>query len=218
MTKPPTFGGNLKQAGAAAITKKLAAVVARLLEHPTLKGIRGSSVSPGGGVGRSRGGPMESAVAASASLLAYPIVLEDPKTMRFPDGTFRTPGEGDNINITVNDPDLLERLAPVGTYNGMLLVGRPPLYMLVIQKTGRPIYFTEGSGRQTSYTLNPDLLDPSRPRSEIQLMTIHLGMTLQSAFAIVEGKIKPTSGPGRLYGLMFNIDWPALLKEVNEDS
>jgi hypothetical protein len=212
------FDSNPKQPGVVAVTKKLEAVVARLLAHPALKDIRGSSIRPGGGSAKARDGQNGAPVVASTSLLAYPIHLEDPLTKHYPDGTYHTPGEGPYIEISINNTRQLDERWPVGNFDGLMVVARGGMYMIVIPNTTRPVYFTEGTGQSIRYKLNPELLDPSRPPSDIQFMTVYVGMGSSTQSAIVRGKIQPTEGVGRLFGLMFNVDWQALLKEVNEGS
>ncbi|HWJ96197.1 MAG TPA: hypothetical protein VNT33_15830, partial [Telluria sp.] len=151
----------------------------------------------------------------TVSLNAYPINLDDPKTFRFKDGTYHTPGEGDTIRVSVNDPDLLERRTPIGNFDGLVLLQSGTGYLMVVPNTDRPLYLTEGSGRQTAYTLNPDLIDASRPRTDIQFMTVYVGAARPTWDAIYRNKIPPTDGIGRLLGVMFNTDWRAVLKEAN---
>lgn len=210
------FGGNLKEAGVPEMRRKLELILARMLAHPALREIRGSSLRSGGGFGHDRGGPMGPAVAGSVSLNAYPINPDDPKTMRFPDGSMHTPGEGDVIRVTVNDPDVLDRRMPIGQFDGLMLVQSGSGYLMVVPNTDRPVFLAEGSGRQTAYTLNPDLVDPSRPRTDIQFMTVYVGAARPTWDAIYQNKVEPTAGVGRLLGVMFNTDWRAVLKEANQ--
>lgn len=209
--RKPVFGGNPKQAGVPEMRRKLERILPRVLEHPALKEIRGASLAPGGGFYRERGGPMGPAVAAHLSLIAYPINLEDSKTRRFPDGTYHTPGEGAVLNVEINDTDLLEGRLPIGTYQGMPLLRRGSGYMLLVANTDRP-FFVEQGGRMA---LNPELIDPSRPRADIQFMTVYVGAASYTWSDIAHRKEKATSPTGRLLGVMFNTDWAGLLREVN---
>jgi len=209
--RKPAFGGNQKQAGVPEMRRKLERILSRVLEHPALTDIRGASLAPGGGFYRERGGPMGPAVSAHLSLIAYPINLEDSKTRRFPDGTHHTPGEGDVLRIEINDTDLLEGRMPIGTYQGMPLLRRGSGYMLLVANTSRP-FFVEQGGR---LALNPDLIDPSRPRADIQFMTVYVGTGTHIWSDIAHRRQKPTSPAGRLLGVMFNTDWAALLRAVN---
>ena len=52
--------------------------------------------------------------------------------------------------------------------------------------------------------LNPNLIDPSRPRSDIQFLTVYVGAAASTWSDIARGKQKPTSGVGRLLGVTFN--------------
>ncbi|HWJ96198.1 MAG TPA: hypothetical protein VNT33_15835 [Telluria sp.] len=215
LSKPP-FNGDGKQPGVADIQRKLAVLLARTLEHPALKNIRGSSLRAGSGIVKARGGAMKQAVAGSASLIAYQVFLDNKQTKQFPDGTYHTFGlEGPSLEIAVNNTDVLEERWPVGSFNGGIVVARGGMYMLVIPNSDRPVYLTEGTGRSVRYKLNPDLIDPSRPPGEVQLLTVYVGMASNTQSDIVHRKVKPTSNAGRLYGAMFSTDWPALLKEAN---
>lgn len=215
ISKPP-FKGDLKQPGVAEVQRKLTALIARALEQPALKNIRGASLRPSGGMVKAQGGAMKQAVSGAASLIAYQIFLESKDTRRFPDGTYHTSGlEGENLEIAINNTDVLEERWPVGSFNGGIVVARGGMYMLVIPTSDRPVYLTEGGGRSVRYKVNPDLIDPSRPPGEIQLLTVYVGMASHTQSDIVHRKIKPTSGVGRLYGTMFSTDWRALVKEVN---
>lgn len=209
--KPLSFGGSRKYAGTADMQRKLEAVFPRVLAHPALADIRGSSLRPGGGFGHANGGPMRHAVAGQATLLAYPIRLGDPETHRFPDGTFHSPGEGVVLRIGVNDTDELEGRAPLGTWNGMTVLRGG--YMFVIPNTERPLYVRDASGRQM---LNPNLIDSSRPRTDIQFMTVYVGTDSAEHSEIVRQRVLPTSGVGRLVGVLYNTDWRTLLREVND--
>lgn len=209
----PTFGGNLKEPGVPEMRRKLEAVMARLLEHRALKDIRGSSLSPGGGFGHDRGGPMGPAVAGSVSLNAYTIFLDSSDTIKFPDGTYHTRLlEGDTLSVAVNDDSLLFGRHPIGTWKGMTVIARGGGYMLAIANTDRPFFITNEYGQQVP---NPELIDPSRPRTDIQFMTAYVGTASTTWADIARMKEKPTSGVSRLLGVLFNTDWPSLLKEVN---
>lgn len=208
----PRFSGNQKQDGVPEMRDKLEKILAQVLAHPAVRDIRGASLSPGGGFYREKGGPMGTSVPAHLSLMAYTIFLDSPKTRRFADGTYHTSGhEGDSLNIGINDPDVLEGRIPIGTYNGLTVVSRKSGYELIVPNTDRPIFITKG-GEQV---LNPNLIDPSRPRSDIQFLTVYVGAASNTWSDIARGKQKPTSGVGRLLGVMFNSDWAALLQQIN---
>lgn len=212
----PVFGGDQKQPGVPEMRRKFEAILARVLAHPALTDIRGTSIAPGGGFGHAKGGPMGPAVAGSLTLIGYPIYLDNPRTKRFPDGTYHTAGgEGESLSIGVNDTDVLEDRIVTGTYNGMTVVHAGGGYMLVIPNTDRPVYFTQGAGRSVRHVLNPDLIDPTRPRSDIQFMTVYVGAATPTWSDIARGRVKPTSAAGRFLGVMFNTDWRAVLREVN---
>ncbi|MBQ5938626.1 hypothetical protein [Massilia sp. AB1] len=209
--KPLSFGGSRKVVGTADMQRKLEAIFPRVLAHPALAGIRGSSLRPGGGFGHANGGPMRHATAGQATLLAYPIRLEDPETHKFPDGTFHSPGEGVVLRIGVNDTDELDGRTPLGTWNGMTVLRAG--YMFVIPNTERPLYVRDASGRQV---VNPNLIDVTRPRSDIQFMTVYVGTDSAEHNEVVRQRVLPTSGFGRLVGVLYNTDWRTLLREVND--
>lgn len=212
----PYFNGDTKQPGVADMQRKLAFLLARTLEHPALKNIRGASLRPGGGLTKARGGPMKQAVSGANSLIAYQIFLDNKETKQFPDGTYHTAGlEGPSLEIAVNNTDVLEERWPVATFNGGIVVARGGMYMVVVTNHDRPVYLTEGSGRSVRYKLNPDLIDPSRPPGEIQLLTVYVGMPSNTQSDIVRRKIKPIANSARLFGTMFTTDWRALLNEAN---
>ncbi|WP_020653088.1 hypothetical protein [Massilia niastensis] len=207
---PSRFGGKLNQPGVAEMRRKLEAVFPRVLAHPALANIRGASLRPGAYFGHGRGGPMGHALPGKASLIAYPVNLADPLTQKFPDGTFHTPGEGPSLVISVNDTDELAGRQPVGTRNGMTVLRDG--YMLAISNTDRPLYVSDGSGGQV---MNPDLIDTSRPRSDIQFMTVYVGRSSSETSEIVHQRVHPTTNTGRLVGVLYNTDWRALLQEVD---
>lgn len=209
--QPASFGGSRKYPGSAELQRKLEAIFPRILAHPALAGIRGASLRPGGGFGHARGGPMGHALAAQATLLAYPIRLDDPATQRFPDGSFHSPGEGAVLRIGVNDTDELEGRAPLGAWKGMTVLRDG--YMFVIPNTERPLYLRDASGRQV---LNPDLIDVSRPRADIQFMTVQVGTSSSEHGEIVRQRVHPTTEVGRLVGVLYNTDWRTLLREIND--
>lgn len=209
--KPAGFGGKLSQPGVNEMRRKLEAIFPRVLSHPALAGIRGASLRPGGGFGPERGGPMGHAVAGRATLVAYPIHLGAPETQKFPDGSFHTPGEGPVLRIAVNDTDELEGRAPIGTWNGMTVLRGG--YMFVIPNTERPLHVKDASGR---LVLNPHLIDLSRPRADIQFMTVHVGTTSSEHGEIARQRVHPATGIGRLVGVLYNTDWRSLLREVND--
>ncbi|MBQ5948431.1 hypothetical protein [Massilia sp. ST3] len=209
--KPTSFGGSRKYPGTADLQRKLEAIFPRVLAHPALANIRGASLRPGGSFGHERGGPMGHALAGRATLLAYPIRLDDPDTRQFPDGSYHSPGEGAVMRIVVNDTDELERRAPLGAWNGMTVLRDG--YMFVIPNTERPLYVRDASG---GLVLNPNLIDTTRPRSDIQFMTVYVGTTSSEHNEVVRQRLHPTSEFGRLVGVLYNTDWRTLLREVND--
>lgn len=204
------FGGKQDQPGAAAMRRKLDAVLPRLLAHPALAGIRGASVRPGGYFGHQRGGPMGHAIPGRTTLTVYPVNLDDPLTRAYPDGTFHTPGEGAGLRVIVNDTDELARRAPRGTWRGMTVLRDG--FMLVVPNTDRPLYVATPDGGQV---MNPDLIDTSRPRSDIQFMVIEVGTSSSEHSEIVHGRVAPAGETGRLVGVLYNTDWRAFLAEID---
>lgn len=209
----PIFGSGQKPPGVAEMWRKLEKLYALLLKEAPLADPRGVSVGPGSGYGRKRGGPMGPAVASSLSVMARPVVPNDKSTIRLPNGSMYTPGEGDSLNIVVNDPDQLDEAPePVGTYNGLTLLRRGSGYKVLVMNTSRPLLVKSPDGQAI---LNPDLLDPARSRSDIQFMVIYVGTASHTASAQAQGKLSPNSGAGRLLAVMLNTDWPTLLKRIN---
>ncbi len=215
ISSKPVFGGDLKQPAVQAVRRKLEALNTLLLAHPTLARIRGGSIAPGGGFYHERGGPLGHAVPGTLTINVYPIALDNKKTIKFADGTHHTPGEADSIRISVNDTDLLEGRAPIGEWNGMPVVQRGGSYMLVISNSERPLFVEEGTGAGAQLVMNPNLIDKSRPRSDIQFMTVYVGTSRPIRTEIERGRLSPLSPAGRLVGMMFNTDWPALMRQVD---
>jgi hypothetical protein len=178
--------------------------------HPALAGIRGSSLVWFASFGLERGGPVTHAIPARMALMAYPIRLADPQTKRYPDGTYHSPGEAPSLVITVNDPDQLERRQPIGSWNGMTVLRGG--HMFALSNNGRPLYVDGPDGGKV---LNPDLLDTARPRSDIQFMTVYVGMASHDASALTHRRIAPLGGIGRLVGTMYNSDWRAMMLDAN---
>jgi hypothetical protein len=83
--------------------------------------------------------------------------------------------------------------------------------MFVISNTDRPLYVDDG-GRMV---VNPDLVDTSRPRSDIQFMTVYVGAFIPSELHLVQKRIDPVGNAGRLIGVLYNIDWQAVLAEAS---
>lgn len=211
------FGGKLKEPGVPEMRRKFEALFPMLLAHPALKDIRGSSLSPGGSFGDDLGMQSGPVVVGRMTIGAEAIHLDNPKTIRLKDGTYATYMHDQHpLEISVNDTNVLNGRSPIGTWNGMTVVQRSSGYMLIVPNTDRPIYLTQGSGRSTTYSVNPDLIDPTRPKSDIQFMTVYAGTASHIWSAIAHGKEKPTSSIGRLLGVVFDTDWPAVLKEINK--
>lgn len=211
------FGGKLKEPGVPEMRRKFEALFPMVLAHPALKDIRGSSLSLGGSFGDDLGMQSGPVVVGRMTIGAEPIHLDNPKTIRLKDGTYATyMHDQAPLEISVNDIHVLDGRSPIGTWNGMTVVHRSSGYMLIVSNTDRPVYLSQGSGRTIQYTVNPDLIDPSRPKSDIQFMTIYAGTASHIWSAIAHGKEKPTSSIGRLLGVMLNTDWPAVLKEINK--
>lgn len=206
----PALGGAQKHAGSAEMRLKMEKILAQLLKHPALKDVRGVSLGTGGGFYREKGSSMGPILAAHLTINAYPINLNDPATRRFEDGTYATPGEGDVLRISINDPDMLERRGVNGTYNGAALVSRGNTHMLVVSANGRPL----GVGQPGQEVVNPDLLDTTRPRTEIQFMSIHVGAASSTWSEIVRKRVAPTSPVGRLIGVAYTTDWNQMLRDV----
>ncbi len=210
MSRPDRFGGKRQGSGFPEMQYKLESLAARVLEHPALSRIRGSSLVWFASFGHERRGPVAHAIPARMALLAYPIRLADPQTRRFPDGTYHSPGEAPSLVITVNDPDQLERRQPIGSWNGMTVLRGG--HMFALSNNGRPLYV---DGPEGGKIVNPKLVDTARPRSEIQFMTVYVGMASHDASALTHQRIAPLGGIGRLVGAMYNSDWRALMLDAN---
>ncbi|MCY1165131.1 hypothetical protein D9M73_50310 [compost metagenome] len=201
------YGGKLSEPGAAAMRARLDRMYGLLLKQPPLVNVQGVSLMQGGSFGGKRGAATKTAVMASLMVYAFPINLENKATVRDADGSFYTPGEGDNLNIVVNDPHDLANPVVLGTYNGLTVLRRGGGYRLVVLNTDRPLL--------VNGELNKDLIDPLRPASDIQFMVIYVGAASSTWSSMSKGTLHPASGPGRMLGVMFNTDWPGLLKQVN---
>lgn len=204
--RPAKFGSSKKQPEYAALQRKLERVIARVMEHPALVGIRGASLRWGADFGYDGG---KQPLVAKLSMIAYPITLDDRDTTRFPDGTFHTPGEGPILRITVNDPEEIGTRQPSGGHKGMTVLRSG--YMFVVPNTDRPL-FIDADGMKA---VNPDLLDASRPRSDIQFMTVYVGAAGPTMSNLTHKRVDPVGNTGRLIGVLYNTDWRAILQEAN---
>ena len=204
----PTYGGKLTTAGAPHMRVKLDALYALLLSQAPLTNPQGVSLIGGGGFGHRRGGPMGPAIAASLTVRAHPIKLADKATVRHADGSAHTPGEGDSLTVVVNDLDVLSDSTVLGTYNGLTLLRRSGGYQLVAMNTTRPLL--------VNGAVNKDLIDPSRPASDIQFMVAYVVTSKATWSALPKGQVHPASGTGRLLGTLFTADWANLLKQVDQ--
>jgi hypothetical protein len=207
MPIPSKFGASKKGADYALLQRRLERIIARVMEHPALVGIRGASLTWSANFGYDGG---KRPLVANISMLARPISLDDPKTKRYPDGSFHTPGEGPVLEITVNNPEEIGSRRSSGSYKGMTVLRHG--YMFVIPNTDRPLLVGPADDTQ----VNPDLLDDARPRSDIQFMTVYVGAFIPSELHLVQKRIDPVGNAGRLIGVLYNIDWPAVLKEASE--
>ncbi|WP_409269497.1 hypothetical protein [Massilia sp. BHUDP2] len=206
MPIPSKFGASKKGADYALLQRRLERIIARVMEHPALVGIRGASLTWSADFGYDGG---KRPLVASLSMIARPISLDDPKTVRHPDGSFHTPGEGPVLKITVNNPEEIGSRRSSGSYKGMTVLRHG--YMFVIPNTDRPLLVGPADDTQ----VNPDLLDDARPRSDIQFMTVYVGAFIPSELHLVQKRIDPVGNAGRLIGVLYNIDWPAVLKEAS---
>jgi hypothetical protein len=204
----PTYGGKLTTAGAPHMRVKLDALYALLLGQAPLANPSGVSLIGGGGFGHRRGGPMGPAIAASLTVRAHPIKLADKATVRHADGTAHTPGEGDTLTVVVNDLDVISDSKPLGTYNGMTLLQRSGGYQLVAMNSTRPLL--------VNGMINKDLVDASRPASDIQFMVAYVVTPKATWTALPKGQVHPASGTGRLLGTLFTADWGNLLKLIDQ--
>lgn len=206
MPIPSKFGASKKGADYALLQRRLERIIARVMEHPALVGIRGASLTWSANFGYDGG---KRPLVANISMLARPISLDDPKTKRYPDGSFHTPGEGPVLEITVNNPEEIGSRRSSGSYKGMTVLRHG--YMFVIPNTDRPLLVGPADDTQ----VNPDLLDDARPRSDIQFMTVYVGAFIPSELHLVQKRIDPVGNAGRLIGVLYNIDWHAVLKEAS---
>ena len=206
MPIPSKFGASKKGADYALLQRRLERIIARVMEHPALVGIRGASLTWSANFGYDGG---KRPLVANISMLARPISLDDPKTKRYPDGSFHTPGEGPVLEITVNNPEEIGSRRSSGSYKGMTVLRHG--YMFVIPNTDRPLLVGPADDTQ----VNPDLLDDARPRSDIQFMTVYVGAFIPSELHLVQKRIDPVGNAGRLIGVLYNINWHAVLKEAS---
>lgn len=206
LARPAKFGASKKQPEYAALQRKLETLIAHVMAHPALAGIRGASLRWGADFGYDGG---TQPLVAKLSLIAYPISLDDPETKRFPDGTFHTPGEGPILRITVNDPEEIGTRQPSGSHQGMTVLRYG--YMFVVPNTDRPL-FIDADGMKA---VNPELLDSSRPRSDIQFMTVYVGAAGPTMSKLTHKRVDPVGNSGRLIGMLWNTDWRAILQEAN---
>ncbi|WP_292039756.1 hypothetical protein [Massilia sp. UBA6681] len=206
MPIPSKFGASKKGADYALLQRRLERIIARVMEHPALVGIRGASLTWSANFGYDGG---KRPLVANISMLARPISLDDPKTKRYPDGSFHTPGEGPVLEITVNNPEEIGSRRSSGSYKGMTVLRHG--YMFVIPNTDRPLLVGPADDTQ----VNPDLLDDARPRSDIQFMTVYVGAFIPSELHLVQKRIDPVGNAGRLIGVLYNIDWHAVLEEAS---
>lgn len=206
MPLPSKFGASRKGADYALLQRRLERIMARVMEHPALVGIRGASLTWSANFGHDGG---KRPLVANVSMLARPIDLDDPKTKRYPDGSFHTPGEGPVLEITVNNPEEIGVRRSSGSYKGMTVLRHG--YMFVIPNTDRPLLV----GANGDTEVNPDLLDDARPRSDIQFMTVYVGAFIPSELHLVQKRVDPVGNAGRLIGVLYNIDWRAVLAEAN---
>lgn len=206
MPIPAKFGASRKQADYALLQRRLERIIARVMAHPALVGIRGASLTWSADFGYDGG---KRPLVADISMLARPIDLDDPKTKRYPDGSFHTPGEGPVLRITVNNPEEIGSRRSSGNYKGMTVLRHG--YMFVVPNTDRPLLVGPADDTQ----VNPDLLDDARPRSDIQFMTVYVGAFIPSELHLVQKRIDPVGNAGRLIGVLYNIDWHAVLKEAS---
>lgn len=204
----PAYGGKLTAAGVPEMRLKLDALYARLLSQAPLANPHGVSLIGGGGFGHRRGGPMGPAVAASLTVRAHPIKLADKATVRHADGSAHTPGEGDSLTVVVNDLDVISDSAVLGTYNGLTLLRRSGGYQLVAMNTTRPLL--------VNGVINKELIDPSRPASDIQFMVAYVVTSKATWSALPKGQVHPASATGRLLGTLFTADWARLLKQIDQ--
>ncbi|MBU8895687.1 hypothetical protein DRW03_20350 [Corallococcus sp. H22C18031201] len=206
--------GDLKLPGASEMSKKLQRILEAMKANPALKNVRGVSLGQGVALGMSRGGPMEKGIAGKTYLMAFPLRLEDKSTVHRTDGTYYTPGEGDSLNVVVNDPSLLETTPEVlGTYNGHSVVRVGSGLGVVVLNTKRPLTVTVNTPRGPQQELNPDLMDASRPPADIQMLVAYLGSGTPTWNDLARGNVSPTSGPGRLLGALFTMDWKTLVTQ-----
>jgi len=203
---PLKFGASRKQPEYAALQRKLETVVARVMQHPALARVRGASLVWGAYFGHDDG---RQPLVAKLSVIAYPIKLDDPDTRRFPDGGYHTPGEGPVLRITVNDPEEIGTRQPSGGYRGMTVLREG--YMFVVPNTDRPL-FVEADGMKA---VNPDLLDRTRARSDIQFMTVYVGAAGPTMSNLTHKRVDPVGNTGRLIGVLYNTDWHGILREAN---
>jgi hypothetical protein len=207
VTTQTSFGGDLGVPGGAEMRRKLDRMFAMLLKEPSLALPRGVSLVPGGSFGGSPGAPRGPAVIARLSIRAFPIRLEDPATVRHPDGTLHTPGVGDSLNVVVNDLREFRRTEVLGTYNGLTIMRRGPSdYQILLMNTDRPLV--------VNGALNPDLLDASRPPSDIQFMVIYVGGSSPVWAQLAKGQLPPASGTGRLLAAAYNTDWQRVFQQA----
>jgi hypothetical protein len=206
MPIPTKFGASKKGADYALLQRRLERIIARVMAHPALVGIRGASLTWSADFGYDGG---KRSLVADISMLARPIDLDDPKTKRYPDGSFHTPGEGPVLRITVNNPEEIGVRRSSGKHKGMTVLRHG--YMFVVPNTDRPLLVGPADDTQ----VNPDLLDDARPRSDIQFMTVYVGAFIPSELHLVQKRIDPVGNAGRLIGVLYNIDWQAVLAEAS---
>lgn len=102
-----------------------------------------------------------------------------------------------------------------GRYEGRQVVFLNPLSALVTA-TNRPLHVSEFRGGGGEKIPNPELFDPTRPKTDIQVLTVKpvVKSPYEGRWA-GQGSLNPDSAYGRLIAATFLTDWRAPIDAVN---
>ncbi|QPQ54199.1 hypothetical protein IC614_07440 [Allosphingosinicella flava] len=201
---------------AALFERKLRLIAQEVLSQPSLRNIRGASLHPSIWIDQNRHGIMQ----GTFSVYAVPIRLNLSQTKNV-NGRYWTPGtEGPMLEISLNSNlvYMTQSVREKGIYNNNPIaeIHETP-FPYVANSDRRPIatLCCDHSGESYQEWDNDGFYNWTLPATKVQFL---FGKVAHAAYhqGLRDGTHPPTSHLGRLFAALYMVNWPDVVRRIEE--